>query len=256
MISILVDNFNRAYLIPLLIKSYDNEQYKDAEMIIVDDASDPTDRLKEYLSYAFEHIKPCFRVKAFRMPVSTHFNGGRTFNVAAKQSQGNIVVFSPPDMIPLTPVLASIQKHHSETDWLYLAPKVIRSNNLGQVGEGLIGGASVPKKMFDELGGFDERFIGYGNVDVDFMYRIRHYSQAPWKLEAPGKATLLPSKNWKYSFDPTLMYLHLEQTKIALRVDNLELRNAVTMDNWKERRISVNPNGYGVCNELEKVIEY
>ena len=241
-ISRLVDNFNRSYLLPLLMKSYASESFKHSlEMVIVDDESGPEDHFKENVKMAVERVKPWFDVRAYRIPKSTHFNGGRTLNVAAKQSRGQILVFNPPDIIPLTTgFLEKIYTEHSQADWLYFCPRLLRSSNLGQIGEFLIGGASIPRKMFDHLGGFDEKFVGYGCIDVDFMYRIYYYGP-------------LSGLNWVRKLDKEMVFLHLEQTKVPIRVDNPELRVKVTMENWKARTISVNPQGYGICPELETV---
>jgi hypothetical protein len=242
-ISIIVDNFDRSYLLPLLMKSYAREPFRQCsvEMVIVDDASGPEDHFKENVKMAVERIKPWFEVRAYRIPKSTHFNGGRTLNVAARQSRGQILIINPPDVIPLTPgFLEKIYTGHTQVDWLYLCPLFLRSDDLTQIGEYLLGGASLPKKMFDHLGGFDEKFIGYGNVDGDFMNRIVYY--------AP-----LSGLNWSKRLDKDMVFLHLEQTKVPIRVDNPELRVSVTMENWKARTISVNPQGYGICPELEAI---
>lgn len=243
MISILVNNYDRSYLLPLVMKSYAREPFRQlpVEMVIVDDASNPEDRFKENVKMAVERIKPWYDVRAYRIPVSTHFNGGRTLNVAARQSRGKILLINPSDIIPLSPdILDKIHTRHSQLDWLYLCSLFFCSEYQNQGGEYLIGGASLPKKMFDYLGGFDEKFVGYGNVDADFMYRIYHY--------APLKGL-----NWTSRIDKDLVFLHLKMTSVPMRFENPTLRDQVTKENWEQRTIQVNPQGYGICKDLEEV---
>jgi len=251
MISIIVDNFNRSYLLPLLMKCYARETFTETpvEMVIVDDASDPEDHFVEYLRLGLEIVKPWFKVRAFRIPVSTHFNGGRTFNVAAKQSKGDLLVINPPDMIPVNPkTLSIIHREHEETKSLYLTSRVLSAKRIvpqplderAELGKNQPGGASMPMSMYDELGGFDEKFIGYGYVDADFIYRLINY--------APKD-----KKEWTNKQNTELVYIHLDQTKVPVRREN-PIHDELITEAWKLKRWKVNPGGWGICNDLEEIV--
>lgn len=246
MISIIVDNYNRSYLLPLLMKCYARETFTETpvEMMIVDDASDPDDHFEEYVKLGLEIVKPWFKVRAFRIPVSTNFNAGRTWNVAARQSEGDLLLITPPDMIPMNPeTLSIIHREHEETKLLYLTSRVIIGKRLvdkipRELGEHQPGGASLPKSMYDEMGGFEERFIGYGHIDTDFIYRIMYHGPM--------------GRGWTYKHTEELVFIHLDQTKIPVRRENPR-KDEILMDNHERKRFKVNPEGYGICDDLEEI---
>lgn len=247
MISIIVDNYNRAYLLPFLMKCYAREDFTgtEVEMVIVDDASDPEDNFVEFLKLGLEIVKPWFKVRAFRIPVSTNFNCGRTFNVAAKQSEGDILLMCPPDMVPVNPkTLSIIHREHEETELLYLTSRVLVAKGLVNtplhyLGKNQPGGASMPKSMYDAIGGFDERFIGYGYVDAEFMYRLINY--------APRE-----EMGWTNKQSEELVFVHLDQTKVPVRREN-PIHDELIMDTWRSKEWKVNLEGWGICDDLEEI---
>lgn len=242
----MVDNYNRSYLLPLLMKCYARENFTETpvEMVIVDDASDQEDHFTEYLRLGLEIVKPWFKVRAFRIPVSTNFNAGKTLNVAVKQSEGDLLILQPIDMLPFNPkTLSIVHREHEETKMLYLTSRVLIGKNIVErppleLGEHQFGGASLPKSMFDEMGGFEERLIGYGNVDADFVNRMMYNVPKTW--------------GWTYKHTEELVFIHMDQAKIPIRRDN-PMRDEILMDNHRHRRLKVNPEGYGNCNDLEEI---
>lgn len=249
MISIIVDNYNRSYLLPLVMQAYSVEDFDgEAEMIIIDDVSDPRDHFIDYLIFGLDTIKPWFKVRAFQTHVSTHKNTGKTLNIGVKQSRGDVIIFNHTDMIPLQPnTLELVRKAHHETDWLYLTPSFLSSrprkglppDKLGLIGFTLPAGASMRRKLFDKAGGFDERFMGYGPVDTDLAQRI-YYGQG--------------DMGWVHRKSDEIIYLHLEMAQIPVRSGEPNPRNAELLrENMQAGRWAVNPDGWGECDTLEEV---
>jgi hypothetical protein len=249
LISIIVDNYNRSYLLPLVMQAYTRENFTKSpvEMIIVDDDSEPHDHFVDYLRLGLDTIKPWFRVRAFETHHS-YMNVGRTLNVGVKQSEGDIIIFNHSDMVPLHPNnLELVWKNHQETDWLYLTPTLLGSkprvnlppDKLQMIGHVLPAGASMPRKLFDKAGGFDERFRGYGPVDTDLAHRI-YYGQG--------------EMGCSHRKSDEIIYLHLEMAHVPVRSGELNPKNnELLRENMSKRRWSVNPDGWGDCETLEEV---
>ena len=93
-ISIVISNYSYSYLLPLVMQSY-NQMEKptcDVELVIVDDSSDPDDHFEEFIRLGYDRIKPWFKVRAFKMPLScSKMNWGRTLNVGVKQSKSDMM---------------------------------------------------------------------------------------------------------------------------------------------------------------------
>ena len=242
MISIIVNNYNRSYLLPLIMKAYTwLSTQVPAEMIIVDDESDPKDHFQDYVKLGLDTVKPWYRVRAFRA-YDTKRNNGVTLNIGVKQSVGDTLILNHSDVVPVTPgVLEKVLDRHKATPNLYLTPKVVCSHPDFPVrGMSLPLGASVSRELFYRIGGFDERFIGYGPVDVDFSYRIIH-----------GMADL----GCRWFEDPVIVYMHLEQAKLPIRdgYKNKEENERILLENEHQRVRIVNQSGWGVCPRLEEI---
>jgi len=241
MISIIIDNHNRSYLLPLIMKAYSRDTVDDAEMIIVDDSSAPCDHFEEYLKLGLDTIKPSFRVRAFQMPLEcSNMNVGRTLNIGVKQSRGDLLIINHSDMIPLNrDVLSQTKEEHQKVDGLYLTSNLVTVDHTMREHKGwhLTPGASMPRKMFDTVGGFDERFKGYGPVEPDFAWRI---------IYAPEEY------GFTHKQSDGITFLHFKMARIPIRGgapnpanDELVLGN--------RGKVRVNPDGWGICDGLEEV---
>jgi len=241
-ISIIIDNYNRSYLLPLIMKAYNRERVdEDVEMIIVDDSSDQHDHFVDYLKLGLDTVKPWFKVRAFKMPFEcSNMNVGRTLNIGVRQSQGDLLIINHSDMIPLNrDVLRLIKEEHRKTDRLYLTSKLITIDQHIKVHNGwhLTPGSSMPRELFEAVGGFDERFKGYGPVEPDFAWRV---------IYAPK------SYGFKHKYAEEISFLHLDVSAIPIRsgAPNPENDRLVLENRGK---VKVNPKGWGICDQLEEV---
>ena len=241
MISIIVDNYNRSYILPLLMQFYNYEKFEEAEveMVIVDDGS--RDGFLDWLKHGLEIIKPWFNVRAFRVPEGqTRKNVGRTLNIGVKQSLGDLLILNHSDVIPLNPqTLKIVWENHRLIEMLYLTPLFLTTEMLQEVGGAILPpGASLSKRLYEEVGGFDERFMGYGPVDVDFAQRII-YGQK--------------ERGWIHQKSHRLIFLHLKQAKIPRRGEPNPQNDEILLQNIQNKRWTVNPHGWGVCHGLEEI---
>lgn len=250
MISIVIDNHNRSYLLPLLMQSYNREEFKGTpvEMVIVDDSSEPRNHFLEYLSLGIDTIEPWFKVRAYRMPPKcSNMNVGKTLNIGVKQSKGDILILNHSDMIPLNRnILSLVHTEHSKTNLLYLTSRFISVDypmrDVTHPEERdwiLTPGSSMPRKLFYDVGGFDERFIGYGPVEPDFAFRV---------IYAPKTYGFIHKRSDK------ITYLHFKISRIPIRGGEQNPNNDRLLQE-NSGKVMVNPDGWGLCTDLEEVME-
>ena len=255
MISILVTNYDYSYLLPLVMQSYNRMTRPscDVEMVIVDDSSDPEDSFEAFVKFGIYRIKPWYSVRAYSMPLScSKMNVGRTINVAARQSKGNVLIMNHADLLHLNKDTLKIIEdfHHSVHDPLgmyLLFPGFVDANTQG-IGEVRsltnTAGSSLPRRLFDELGGFDEQLDGYGHEDADFYWRL-HYGR-----EIGGMT------EWQEYTDKRLILMHLSLCAIGLKrsVYPNPHNDKIVNDNMASKRYKVNPSGWGGCKDLKEVL--
>jgi hypothetical protein len=242
-VSIIVDNYNRSYLLPFIMRAYTYQaEPVPAEMIIIDDESDPQDHFCDFVRNGIEIIKPFFKVRAFKAYGTTR-NAGQVLNIGVKQSTGEILVLNHSDMVPATPnVLMRIIEWHKGPKNLYLTPKLVCTHPDFTIRSDvtLPQGVSISRELFYKIGGYDERFKGYGPEDVDISYRIIHGMMDinSRRLEAEN-----------------IVYMHLEQAKIPIRDGFLhkDENEHLLFENDRNRVWVVNPHGWGICPRLEEI---
>jgi len=255
MISILVTNYDYSYLIPLVMQSYNRMSRPscDVEMVIVDDSSDPEDHFEEFVRLGVDRIQPWYSVSAYSMPLScSKMNVGRTINVAAWQSKGDVLILNHADVIHLNKdtlkIIDVFHKSVHEHPGLYLLfPAFVDANSEG-LGEiralTNVSGSSLPRRLFDELGGFDEQLDGYGHEDADFYWRL-HYGK-----EIGGIT------HWQEWTDKRLILMHLSLCAIGVKRSTYPNphNDRIVNDNMGSRRWKVNPSGWGECKDLKEVL--
>lgn len=193
MISIIVDNYKRSYLLPLLIQTYNRQGFNDdeVEMVIVDDYSN--DHFEEFLKLAIEEHAPWFKVRALQTHKVVTYNQCLPVNVAVKKSHGDIIILNHSDVVPCRiDTLKRIWDGQQREGGAILFPRFIMNiRHFKEHGGPLINGLSMPKSMFMEIRGFDEKFYGGPSEDIDFIKRLRR------KFEG------------KFVTDREILYLHL-----------------------------------------------
>ena len=232
MISIVVPNYNHSFLLPLLMKSYNRHPFKDdeVEMIIVDDCSE--DPFLEMLRLSLKYVKPWFTVKAFETGQRTT-NPCKPLNIAVKKSRGDIILINSMDVMPATDVLPAIHKAHKETSNLYLMPKLYIDMCCTEWQE-TCACVSMARKMYEELGGWDERYRYIGMEDLDFLWRVKE-------------------SGYIMKRDPSMVYMHINAMFVP-KIFNMKEHEEIFNDTHKVKKITkVNPDGWGELDTLEEV---
>lgn len=262
MISVIVHNWCRSFLIPLFIKSYARQDFKEEEleMIIVDDNSPPEDRFEEYLKLALNTLdikqNLWFKVRAFKNRDSNG-NSGRTANVGVKQSKGDILIFNHTDIFPMHKyTLRMMHDQHKKfnednsnnREMLYLTSATL-TNEASKLEDLLIPqcngespwASAISRKLYYKVGGFDERFIGYGHEDADMGWRLKY-----------GAKDL----GWTFIHDPKIVFVHLQQSNMIMYPPTCTPKNSdVVNENivYRHRWVVNTEKEWGISNNLEEI---
>lgn len=260
LISVIVHNWCRSFLLPLFIKSYCRQDFKDVtlEMIIIDDNSPTEDNFEQYLRLALNTVdikdNLWFRIHAFRNKHST-MNSGWSANVGVKQSRGDILIFNHTDIFPMHKnTLGLICNRHQEynagnkdnPNMLFLTSATLTNDKTDFIPDcngGTPWACAISRKLFYKIGGFDERFQGYGHEDADFGWRLIY-----------GQKEL----GCTHIYDPNIVFVHLQQSNMISRppASNPKNSDVVNENITKNHRWVVNPNGWGNSNKLEEILEF
>jgi glycosyltransferase involved in cell wall biosynthesis len=144
-ISIIIDNYNYARFLPDAINSALHQDYKNYEIIVVDDAS--TDNSREVILSYGNKVKPVFQEK--------NSGQGAAFNAGFKASQGEIICLLDADDLFHADKLSIVKKTADEN------PDAVLIYNLGH----------YINKNQDALKGMFPKKIMHGNVSKRL---IRH----------------------------------------------------------------------------------
>lgn len=266
--SVIVHNWCRSFLLPLFIKSYVRQDLRgqvsseEMEMIIIDDNSPPGDKFEEYLKIGLNtfDIKEnlWFKIRAFKNRDGTG-NSGRSANVGAKLSKGDILIFNHTDIFPmhkntLRLIYDRHKEYNSDTDIInsgkvemfYLTTATLTNDNI-KFSPDCNGttpwACAISRKLFYKIGGFDERFSGYGNEDADFGWRVIY-----------GAKDL----GCQHIFDPRIVYVHLQQSNMISLPPSINLGNHdVVNDNitYNHRWIVNSDKGdnWGISKDIEEI---
>lgn len=158
------------------LQSY--EQYKNIEVIVVDDGSWDTDQFTLRLPRKDHALNPCIPI-----------------NEGVKASSGDIIVLTGPEITHRGPILEQMQEELEKTGskgYVMAAAWSVqhkRWNCHSSVNQNIPGAWPVPpgtgfhfctmlyKKFFEEVGGFDEDYReGQAFDDNDFLWRLHKHN--------------------------------------------------------------------------------
>lgn len=258
MISIIVDNYKRSYLLPLLIQAYNRQVWfkkiDDVEMVIVDDNSE--DYFEEFLRLAIKAHKPWFEIRAFQTHKCVTYNQCLPVNIAVKKCRGDIIILNHSDVIPCCKppriTLHQIWEKQKESGKFLIPMFIMNLCQWREHGGPLINGASMPKRMFEEVHGFDERFYGSPSEDIDLMFRLERKFGL---VKAPDilfvhihPSAEVPPRLRKAPWKPRLGIKKEEFNEARLR----EYNNNLVNENALKGPV-VNPDGWGELDTLEEL---
>jgi GT2 family glycosyltransferase len=199
MISIAMSYINRRGLLIETLKSIIRSEYKDIEVVIVDDTSEENERIEDLVN-----VYPFIRVIRVEKEEKWYISGSMPWNRAIANCKGDIVIMQNPECLHVHDVLSYVAENADDTNYIsmsvYSLDKILTNelplkDNLLEYFNTLpqqhvkeyIGWynhseynktyypfcAVLTRKNMDELGGFDERYAaGVGFEDDDFINRI------------------------------------------------------------------------------------
>ena len=260
-ISVVIPNYNSKHLLeknlPQVIKVV-----KGVEIVVVDDGS--TDGSVEFVKKHFPQVKLIEKV--------TNSGFATTVNLGFKAATGDIVVLLNTDVVPQIDFLKPLVKHFADPqvfavgclDLSFEGKSLVkRGRGIGRFERGLLvhsrgevdqtttlwasgGSSAFCKRIWENLGGFDEIYNPFYWEDIDICYRaqksgyqvrfepksiVEHYHQegAINKKYSPAQIRQISYRNqwfffWKNITDRALLWSHLiwlpvHLTKALLKPD-------------------------------------
>lgn len=135
---------------------------EDHEIVLVDYGS--TDGLGEWIWNNFKYHIENGRLVFFEVRNDVRWNIARAKNLAHRLASGDYLFNLDADNFVTKPDIIIIEKARSlgAHCWQYS----------GTVPDGSCGRIGVPKRVFDEIGGYDETLLPMGGQDVDILNRL------------------------------------------------------------------------------------
>lgn len=228
MISVVTAYYNRKKLFIRTLKSMLTYYGQiDFEVIVVDDASDETERLEDLQSDF-----PFLKVIRLEKQNKWYKNPCIPFNMGFEEVKGDKIIIQNPECFHFGNILEYVEKHLEENVYLSFGcfsldktttnsehllfnrkniENLISDNNLTFVKNGDLGWynhskfrpqayhfcAAITKHDLYDLGGFDERYAkGVGYDDDDFVWRIK---QKKMKIKFVDDVIVLHQNHYNYS---------------------------------------------------------
>lgn len=186
-ISIIIPAFNASSIINLVLDALTHQSYSDFEVILVDDAS--TDNTVEYSS----HFSDRLNLQIHRL--SENIGRARARNYGVQKASGELLLFLDADIVPvddyikihlelhqthLRSVGVGVQRFPSYLNKKPLARYFARRGGAKLKPEQTLPGkyfvsnvASLPKALFEEVGGFNPAFRHWGGEDQELGLRLQ-----------------------------------------------------------------------------------
>lgn len=203
MISIVTAYYNRRKLFIETLKSIYRSSYKDFEIIAVDDASTPEERIEDLME-----VYPELKVIRVKEEGKWYKNSCIPYNIGIKKAIGDIILLQNPECLHVHDILSYMVENVNDSNYIatstYSVDKRItdnvlphlsrlgirnlfstlpqqkaRNNDIGWYNHSVYRPvyyhfcAGITRKNIEKLRGFDERYAsGIGYEDDEFVYRI------------------------------------------------------------------------------------
>ena len=189
LVSVIVPTYNGAHKLPALLSALQKQTYKEFELIVaVDGSTDNTDDVLKTHASLF---------KSFVIVAQANNGRAAVRNFGAKQAKGDLLIFFDDDMLPEPSCIEVHVDHHSkysssiltgaQIDFVhrkkdiqifksFLSTKWMKKLDTGMPLEKenlfiTAANFSIPRKLFEDLNGFDEQL----NDAEDFDLAVRAY---------------------------------------------------------------------------------
>lgn len=202
MISIVTAYYNRRKLFIETLKSIYKSSYKDFEIIVVDDASKPEERIEDLMQ-----TYPGLKVVRVEEKDKWYKNSCIPYNIGIKKSIGDIILLQNPECLHVHDILSYMTENVNDSNYIaastYSVDKRVTDNilpHLSRLGIRNLFSTLPQQRASDDIGwynhsiykptyyhfcagltrtniekleGFDERYApGIGYEDDEFVYRI------------------------------------------------------------------------------------
>jgi len=178
MISVIVPTHNRRALLEKKLRSLEAQSGAFEVMVVADGCTDDTQQfLRDY--------RPRYSLQVLQTGDGYGQGSGaaNARNQGARAAKGEILLFSDDDVMPQPGWLEAHQKAHTQprtvaVGRLKLPPELRGTGAAELVGPKVFwwhvtgNNTSMPKALFDEVGGYDPAFSAYGGEDSDLGYRL------------------------------------------------------------------------------------
>ena len=198
-VSIVAAYYNRKDLLENTIRSIVSSQhYKEAELVVVDDGSDPHHRLEDLVEESPLHMN-LIRIEPEE---KKYTNPCIPFNRGFKEARGEIVIIQNPECFHVGDIIGEVLKEITDDNYLSFAAYslgeeetkgIATEKDIELFGEASRTGggrgwynhsiinprpyhflSAISRKNLEELGGFDERYAeGIGFDDDELLHRIK-----------------------------------------------------------------------------------
>lgn len=209
-ISIVIAYYNRLNLLDFTLKTIKNSNYKNFEVVIVDDASDPNQNPELIIKkYNFD-----IKLITIKKEDKKHMNSCIPYNIGFKETTGDIIIIQNPECCHIGDIMLFIANNLKENQYFSFScfnfPQSNYNHDLHQIYQNnenyqnvlqLLNNitqsygnniqtwynhkiyrpeafhflSAIYKKDLDRLGGFDERYAyGSGYDDGELIERIKH----------------------------------------------------------------------------------
>ncbi|MCL4454568.1 MAG: glycosyltransferase [Deinococcus sp.] len=173
MISVIVPTHNRREMLEKKLRTLEEQPGEFETIVVADGCTDDTLRFLEdyHPPYSLQVLQTEGRGAAFAR------------NRGAEAAKGEILLFSDDDVVPGAGWVAAHQQAHASPRAVavgrLLLPSKLRNCGAAELPGPLVfwwnitgNNTSLPKTLFDQVGGYDESFSGYGGEDPDLGYRL------------------------------------------------------------------------------------
>lgn len=179
LVSIILTTYNRAYILPRTLDNLMEQTYSNIEIIIIEDCSD--DKTSEVVKSYITSGKKKFPLKYYRNSKNLGLPGAR--NIGIRHAKGKYITFMDDDdlILPQKTELQVRKLQATNTKVCYcgmlwvdsgkVVKKGITMNPKVAMENGNAVTALYHKTVFDEIGGFDEKFR-YSFEDGEFLVRL------------------------------------------------------------------------------------
>ena len=177
MISVIVPTHNRLELLRKKLELLEAQQGEFEVIVVADGCTDGTAQfLRQYQPpFGFQRLETAEAYGRGKGPAFARNRG-------AEAAKGEILLFSDDDVMPQAGWIEAHQKAHAQAG-IVAVGKLVLPPSLSE-GATFAGpmvawwnptgaNTSLPKALFEQVGGYDESFSGYGGEDPDLGYRLK-----------------------------------------------------------------------------------